>query len=88
MKNYQLTYPQKNIWFSEQYVKGTSIWNNVGIVYVDTAEMDLLIKALNLLILSNEGLRIRLCLDGGQPYQYVYKDEESYQPEILYFANK
>lgn len=88
MKKYDLTYPQQSIWYSEQYIKGTSLWNIAGTCTVDDLDFEVFKDALNRLIRSNEGLNIRLSEENGKPYQYFFSDDSEYIPEIIEFSDK
>lgn len=71
---YDLTNPQKNIWNTEQYYKGTTINNIVGHLYVDQPiNFDLLKKAINQFIKDNDGFRLKLTFDNksNEVKQYV-----------------
>ena len=69
---YELTYPQKSIWSIEQFYPNTNI-NSIGGVckILEKVDFDLLIKAFNLTVQKNDGLRLRIVLKDNVPYQYV-----------------
>ena len=51
VKTYELTNPQKSIWLSEQYYKGTNINNICGVLSIhENVNFDILEKALNLFV--------------------------------------
>lgn len=69
---YDLTAPQKSIYLTEQYFKGSNINNICGTAFIeDVINFDVLKKAVNLLVKYNDGLRIRLCLENDKIKQYV-----------------
>lgn len=69
---YDLTAPQKSIYLTEQYFKGSNINNICGTAFIeDIVNFDVLKKAVNLLVKYNDGLRIRLCLENDKIQQYV-----------------
>lgn len=71
---YDLTNPQKNIWNTEQYYKGTAINNIAGHLYIDQPiNFDLLKKAINQFIKDNDGFRLKLSFDdnSNEVKQYV-----------------
>ena len=74
---YSLTNPQKSIYFTEEYYKGTNI-NNVGgtITIKQPIEYDKLVLAIKQVIKQNNGCRIMLSNDGKEVKQWVseYKD--------------
>ena len=52
---YNLTNPQKSIWFTEQFYKGTPIENITGCVIVlEKLNLKALQKAINLFVKSND----------------------------------
>ena len=70
---YPLTSPQLSIWYTEKMFPGTSISNVAGTLRIKAnINFDLLEQAINLFVKNNEGIRLRICLDGnGKPQQYV-----------------
>ena len=72
IEQYALTHPQSRIWCVEQSHPGTSMWNNAGTLKIHgTLDFDLLDRAVQLFLEANESLRLRICLNEGQPVQYV-----------------
>jgi len=72
---YELTNPQKSIWFTEQYYKGTTVNNICGSVLIEQkVDLNLLNKAINKFIENNDSFRIRLKLIDGNVYQYFTED--------------
>ena len=74
---YPLTSPQLSIWYTEKMYPGTSISNVAGTLRIkENIDFDLLERAINLFIESNDGVRLRLCLDdNGNPQQYISEYE-------------
>lgn len=72
MNLYELTNPQKSIWLTEQFYKGTAVNNVCGTVLInDTVCFDKLIEAINIFIRDNDSLRIHVKLDNeGNIKQY------------------
>ncbi len=67
-----LTTPQKNIWNLQKYYPDTGISNLCGAVfYKETRREDLLEQAINHVLSSQTGLRLRFSEEGGQPGQTV-----------------
>lgn len=82
-KVYELTNPQKSIWFTEQYYKGTTINNICGSVLIEqNIDLDLLNTAINKFIENNDSFKIRLKLIDGNVYQY-FVDDEFYEFEKI-----
>jgi len=74
MQKYNLTNPQKSIWFTEEIFKGTPIENITGTVLVkDKVDFKLLEKAINIFVQKNDSFRLKFVLENGQPLQYVSK---------------
>ena len=82
-KVYELTNPQKSIWFTEQYYKGTTINNICGSVLIEQkVDLELLNKAINKFIENNDSFKLRLKLINGTPYQY-FVDDTNYNFDII-----
>ena len=61
MKLYDLTNPQKSIWLTEQFYKGSTINNLCGTVSISEAiDFTKLNEAINILVRDNDALRIHL----------------------------
>lgn len=61
---YELTNPQKSIWLTEQYYKGTQINNIAGTLFIEEpVNFDLLKLAVNKFLEYNDGMRIKLKYD-------------------------
>ena len=74
---YELTNPQKSIWYTEQFYEGTTV-NNIctsGIVYGEINE-NLLKQAIKNVVKQNDNFRIHIILENGIAKQYIsdYKD--------------
>ena len=61
---YDLTNPQKSIWYTEQFFKNTSV-NNIGgtIIIKDKISFDLLKKSIYEYVKTNDSFLIKLCFD-------------------------
>ena len=76
-KFYDLTNPQKSIWFTEEYFKGTSMENICGSVITSkNVKFDVLEKAINKFIELNNSFRLKFVLQDGILKQFV--DETKY----------
>ena len=74
-EKYELTNPQKNIWYTEQYFKGTSINNICGSVYIkQKIDIKLLSIAINKFIENNDSFKLRFKLIDGNLKQYFSKN--------------
>ncbi len=74
---YTLTNPQKSIWLTEQFYKGTSIENITGSVNVlQNVDFGILKKAINLFVKKNDSFRLKFTLKNGNAMQYVDKFTE------------
>jgi len=69
---YNLTNPQKSIWFTEQFYKGTPIENITGCVIVlEKLNPKALQKAINLFVKSNDSFRLKFTVKDDKPLQYL-----------------
>lgn len=86
-KLYELTNPQKSIWYTENYFENTNI-NNIctsGIIYEDI-NIDTLKNAIHRLVQTNDSFRIKLSLQNNVPVQYI-ADFETFDIETIYINN-
>lgn len=91
MKNneiFELTNPQKSIWYTEQFYSGSNINNITGYLKIERhANLKALEKAFNIFASKNDSFRIKICIDNNIPKQYF--DELKYQHiEILKLENE
>ena len=71
MKNL-LTNPQNSIWLTEQYYTNTSVNNVCGYVYIsDVVNFEVLKDAINLLVKTNDGIRLKFTEENNSCVQYV-----------------
>ena len=70
---YELTNPQKSIWNTEEYYKGTSI-NNINCCWniSHNPNISALKFAFNMLLKNNDSYRTRIIMKSGIPHQYFY----------------
>lgn len=69
---YELTNPQKSIWLTEQYYKGTSINDICGTAKLNfKIDFDTLCKAINLVIQKNDCFRLKFNIKNGIVKQYI-----------------
>ena len=84
MELFDLTNPQKSIWYTEEVFKGTTI-NNIctsGLIY-EKIDLDLLKKAINLVVKQNDSFRIHVVLQDGNVKQYI-SDYKNFDIDIKY----
>lgn len=76
---YELTHPQRRIWYLHN-IHSESPLNNIGgyMKIQGQVSLEILEEAINVLIKTNDGLRIRILEKYGVPYQYfeVYNFEK------------
>lgn len=73
-RQYKLTHPQLAIWYTEKVYPGTSFGNIAEMVIIkDELDLTSLERAINQVIHSNIGLRLRFTEEDGEPRQYVVK---------------
>ena len=84
IKLYDLTIPQKSIYLTEQYASGTTVNLISGdMVFEENISPYLVEKALNIYIQKNDSIRLRICMQDGNPKQYI----SSYVPYKLKVIN-
>lgn len=69
---YDLTNPQKSIWYTEQFYKNTSINNIVGYLKIKkNTDFEALEKAFNYLIIKNDSYKLHFKLENNVAKQYI-----------------
>lgn len=69
---YDLTNPQKSIWFTEQFYKGTPIENITGcVIILEKLNLKALKKAINLFVKNNDSFRLKFTIKDDKPVQYL-----------------
>jgi len=80
---YELTNPQKSIWLTEEFYKGTAINNICGnLIIREKIDFEKFIKAINLFVKTNESFRLKFFVDNSIPKQYV-SDFSEFDLEII-----
>ena len=83
MQRYPLSHPQKRIWYIEQLYPHTSLHNIGGVAcFKGSVHFDCLDQAIHTFIRRNEGVRLQIGVEDGEPYQYPVE----YSPERLDFT--
>lgn len=84
---YELTKPQQTIWVSEKFIN-EPINNIIGSMYFkDDINIDLLIKATNLIVKNNDALRTVLTYHDEKIMQY-FDDFKPFRIEVFDFTSK
>lgn len=87
-KVYNLTNPQKSIYYTEQMYRGTSITNVSGTAHINTKiDFDILRKASKALFQNNEALRGRFTIKNNLPLQY-FEEYNDVNIDLIEVANK
>ena len=70
---YELTNPQKSIWYTEEFYKGTPI-NNINCCWTisDNPNIDAIQYSFNMLVKHNDSYRIKIVNKNGIPFQCFY----------------
>ena len=85
---YDLTNPQKSIWLTEQFYKGSSINNVCGTVLIDDIiNFDYLLTAINIFIRDNDSFRIHITIDKNGNVKQYFSDYIEKTFEIVDVAN-
>ena len=88
-KLYELTNPQRSIWLTEQYYKGSSINTLCGTVLIGAKiNFDILKESINIFIKNNDALRLHIVLNSDDvPEQYV-TDFQPLNFDVTYLKDK
>jgi len=74
---YELTSPQKTIWLTEQFYKGSSINNVSGTLIIDAqVDFNILKKAINIFVQKNDAMRIHLKFTEDEVMQYIVESTD------------
>ena len=69
---YYLTNPQKSIWVTEEFYKGTSIENIAGTAMLSQeVNFDKLREAINIFVKTNDSFRLKFIKDNGEIKQFI-----------------
>lgn len=71
-QKYELTYPQKSIWITEQFYNGSSINHICGTAtFHKKLDFKLLEKAIQIIVSQHQNFNLKICLDNSSPKQYL-----------------
>lgn len=86
VKFYNLTHPQKRIWYLENIYPNTSLFNIGGPVRIKGAvDLTILKNAVNCFIYKNEGIRLRIVKKDNDVKQYISEFREI-DPDFIDFS--
>lgn len=87
-KLYNLSNPQKSIWYTEQFYKNTNINNICGTAIINVpVNFDVLKKAINLSVQYNDSFRMHITSDKNDIKQYINSFSE-FDIEIIDIKSK
>lgn len=76
-KYFPLTHPQKRVWYTEQITPGTSLFNLGGIMRIKgPVDPSIMEQVIQKVVERNDGLRLIIINDDGEPKQYVRELDE------------
>jgi len=88
-KTYELTNPQKSIWLTEQYYKGSTVNNICGTVLIhQIVNFDILKQAIYEFIKDNDSFRIQLSYDENGEIKQQITDFKPFEIEIVDLKNE
>lgn len=71
-EKYELTYPQKSIWITEQFYNGSSINHICGTAtFHKKLDFKLLKKAIQIIVSKHQNFNLKIYLDDSNPKQYL-----------------
>ncbi len=72
MQTYDLTHPQKRVWYVEKLHSGMPVYNIGGYSrFNGDIKFELANKSINIFIEKNDGIRLRILEHGGKAVQYI-----------------
>lgn len=85
---YELTNPQKSIWYTEEAFKGSSVNNICGHVFItDIVNFEVLKRAIQETIKTNDSMRLKILRKNNSCVQYV-ADYEDFNIDTLELASQ
>jgi len=86
LQYYPLTHPQKRVWYTEKIYPCTSLYNIGGSVRIKgPVDFDILSKAINIFIKTNQGLLLKFTEQNGEIQQYL-SDYIPIKHEVIDFS--
>lgn len=83
---FQLTHPQKRIWYLENMYPGSPVFNVGGPIRIHgPVDFGLLAEAVRRFVCENDGMRIRLSVRGSEVFQYIGEYKE-FTPSFTDFS--
>lgn len=74
---YNLTHPQKRIWYIDKINSNSPLHNIGGCLKInENINIDMMKEAIEITIMKNDGIRLRFTEKEGQPIQYVHSFEK------------
>lgn len=81
---YDLTNPQKSIWYTEQFYQGSCVNNLCGTVFIDQiVNFDILKKSIYQFVKENDSFRLQLQYDENGVIKQSFKNFEPFAIEFL-----
>lgn len=88
-KFYDLTNPQKSIWYTEQFFQGSCVNNLCGTVAIDqVVNFDILKKAIYKFVEDNDSFRINLLYDENGEVKQKFTDFKPFDIELIDLKNE
>ena len=88
-KFYDLTNPQKSIWYTEQFFQGSCVNNLCGTVAIDqVVNFDILKKAIYKFVEDNDSFRINLFYDENGEVKQKFTDFKPFDIELIDLKNE
>ncbi|MED4445709.1 non-ribosomal peptide synthetase [Bacillus thuringiensis] len=86
-KFYNLTHPQKRIWYIDKVNFNSPLHNIGGCLKIKVSiDVNRMKETLNIIVKKNEGLRLRISEKDGQPVQYIHEFEKE-KIDYIDFSN-
>lgn len=86
VKLYNLTHPQKRIWYLENIYPDTPLFNIGGPIRImGSVDFKILKKAINTFIYKNDGVRLRIVKKSNDVKQYI-SDYKELEPALIDFS--
>ena len=88
-KLFNLTNPQKSIWYTEQFYKGSALNNIIGNVFIDEViNFELLKKSIYEFVRNNDGFRLHLVYDENQGIKQTITKFTNFEIDLVALKDK